>query len=397
MAAGCLSKPPQYEPLPDAREPATGLQGGSGGSVLAGGTGGTGGTGAAGTSAAGSGGAGGSPDTGPADAQPAPDKDGGARPQTTDAATGGDTASGAPKPPTGTITEFMLSTSGAGLQHITAGADGNLWFTEQRARKIGRITTSGTITEFDVVGIPNPDDPPAGPWDIAAGPDGNLWFTDRASALIFRIGTTGTQTSFRLPTMVGYGITAGPDGNLWFAGNGGNPATARIGRMSTTGTLAVFDLANTVPGQRPNYVTAGPDGNLWFTRYSGKVGRITPNGAVREFEINSPNGADVTGEGITAGPDGNVWFALRAAIARITPDGSITQFFLPSGVIAAGGIVKGPDNNLWFSAAGRIGRMTIAGTTSTFGAAVGNYQDITVGPDGNLWFTGVDRIGRITP
>jgi streptogramin lyase len=31
---------------------------------------------------------------------------------------------------------------------ITTGPDGALWFTEQNASKIGRITTAGVITEF---------------------------------------------------------------------------------------------------------------------------------------------------------------------------------------------------------------------------------------------------------
>ena len=36
-----------------------------------------------------------------------------------------------------------------GLRH-TAGPDGNLWFVENSANKIGRITTAGVVTEFAV-------------------------------------------------------------------------------------------------------------------------------------------------------------------------------------------------------------------------------------------------------
>jgi streptogramin lyase len=56
---------------------------------------------------------------------------------------------------------------------ITAGPDGNLWFTEERGNQIGRITPAGTVTEFP---IPNGNSQPAG---ITAGPDGNLWFTEQ--------------------------------------------------------------------------------------------------------------------------------------------------------------------------------------------------------------------------
>jgi virginiamycin B lyase len=55
---------------------------------------------------------------------------------------------------------------------ITAGPDGNLWFTEYGGNKIGRITTAGVITEFP---IPTDD---SEPWGITSGPDGNLWFTE---------------------------------------------------------------------------------------------------------------------------------------------------------------------------------------------------------------------------
>jgi streptogramin lyase len=45
-----------------------------------------------------------------------------------------------------TITEFSAGiTGGAGSTYITAGPDGNLWFTEQNGNRIGRITT-GRIT-----------------------------------------------------------------------------------------------------------------------------------------------------------------------------------------------------------------------------------------------------------
>ena len=51
------------------------------------------------------------------------------------------------------ITEFLVPTANAGLRGITAGPDGNLWFTEAGSDKIGRITPAGVITEFTVPGV----------------------------------------------------------------------------------------------------------------------------------------------------------------------------------------------------------------------------------------------------
>ena len=51
--------------------------------------------------------------------------------------------------PTGVVTEFSTGISeGSAPQGITAGPDGNLWFTESDASRIGRITPAGVASEF---------------------------------------------------------------------------------------------------------------------------------------------------------------------------------------------------------------------------------------------------------
>src|SRR6266481_3664009 len=54
-----------------------------------------------------------------------------------------------PKQLKGTITEFPIPTAHSSPTEITAGPNGNLWFTESIG-KIGRITPSGTITEYPI-------------------------------------------------------------------------------------------------------------------------------------------------------------------------------------------------------------------------------------------------------
>src|SRR5437588_106152 len=90
----------------------------------------------------------------------------------------------------GKIREFAVPTANSFLRGITAGPDGNLWFTELAADKIGRITTAGVVTEFAV--------PTAGsaPGSITAGPDGALWFTEFQGNKIGRITTAGVVTEF---------------------------------------------------------------------------------------------------------------------------------------------------------------------------------------------------------
>src|SRR5262245_46859305 len=287
-----------------------------------------------------------------------------------------------------TLNTFACPTAGSAPSGIVDGPDGNLWFTEANAGKIGRITPGGVVTEFL---IPTPG---SSPLSIVVGSDGNLWFTEVNAFQIGRITTSGVVTEFRLPT-TGFkpiSITAGPDGALWFTEmNANNPTT---------------DLPSSQPPvfePTTNHPILG-----------GKIGRISTAGTVTEFTI--PTGADPNGtpNGITTGPDGNLWFTERnssdhSVIGRLTPNGVYTEFFITNALFSqSGSITVGPDGNLWFTVSGYssyVGRITTNGAFSGFGDFATNFpRGITVGPDGNLWLTNYDQqfgdpalITRVTP
>jgi streptogramin lyase len=218
------------------------------------------------------------------------------------------------------VTEFTAGiTGGASPVGITAGPDGNLWFTEYNGNRIGRITPQGVVTEFST-GI----SAGARPNGIALGPDGNLWFTETGGNRIGRISPAGVVTEFSAGITGGAsltGITAGPDGNLWFTETSGN----RIGRITPLGVVTEFSAGITASAA-PIGITLGPDSNLWFTENNGnRIGRITPAGVVTEY------GAGITANaspyGITAGPDGNLWFTE-------TGGNRIGRFGLPAAISA---------------------------------------------------------------
>ncbi|WP_206732804.1 hypothetical protein [Bradyrhizobium zhanjiangense] len=135
---------------------------------------------------------------------------------------------------TGAVTEFTIPPENSSPGGITTGPDGALWFTESVTGKIARMTTDGAITEFAL------PDPNAQPWGITTGPDGALWFTE-ASCIrqpgprciignkIGRITTTGSITEFAVPSDGSgpHSITTGPDGALWFTEYYGS----RVGRL----------------------------------------------------------------------------------------------------------------------------------------------------------------------
>src|SRR3954470_9973959 len=78
-------------------------------------------------------------------------------------------------------------------QFVTTGPDGNVWFTEQSANRIGRISPAGTVTEFVVPTASST------PQFITTGPDGALWFTELSANKIGRITTSGAITEFVVP------------------------------------------------------------------------------------------------------------------------------------------------------------------------------------------------------
>jgi hypothetical protein len=139
------------------------------------------------------------------------------------------------------VTEFSAGiTANSFPSRITAGPDGNLWFTEYNGARIGRITPLGVITEFSA-GITAR----AGPAGITAGPDGNLWFTEASAKQIGRITPLGIVTEFSTGIAAGAwlgGIAAGPDGSLWFTEYVGK----RIGRITTGVTAAPPVFASAV-------------------------------------------------------------------------------------------------------------------------------------------------------
>jgi streptogramin lyase len=287
------------------------------------------------------------------------------------------------------LIEYPIPTSNAHPYIIDVGPDGNLWFTEQGADQIGRITPTGLVTEFPI--------PTAGsfPQQMTSGPDGNLWLTEAIADQIARVTPSGVFTEFKIPKgSTPNGITVGPDRNLWF----GEIGTHAIGWMTTSGTFGQFPIPMASSSTQPFSITTGPDNNLWFVEgVANKIGRVTTAGVFKEYPIPSPSTDPVR---IIRGPDGNLWFieGIGNRIARITPSGEITEF--PVALSGLNGLTSGSDGNLWVtSGGGPFARITPAGVVTTIDLGVSLSYSIIAGPDGRLWFTdfGANAIGAFSP
>ncbi len=291
--------------------------------------------------------------------------------------------------PAATTKLFKLQTPNAGGLNIAAGSDGALWFTEELASRIGRITTGGKQTSYKTLA------PNASPLDITAGPDKSLWFTEYAGARIGRITTAGKVTEFKVPH-VPTGITAGPDGALWFLEIDGT--TNYVARMTPKGKVTEYKLRSH-NGFSNEFITKGPAKTLWFTQPStNQVGSITLSGTVKLYKNTD---GDARPEGIVA-IGSSLWVGESDGVAKVSTGGTFTEFPMPpGGGGAVTGITRGADGKVWFA----VGESSQIGTIS--GGKVKLYQTgplqpmiqgLTLGGDGNLWFVQSTKnaIGRFT-
>lgn len=292
--------------------------------------------------------------------------------------------------PSGTITEFQDSRleGGALPNGIVTGPDCDLWFTEDSPAGIGRITPGGSITDF-TAGLSSDSSPAGG---IAVGPDGNLWFTDDSSpAAIGRITPSGTITEFSAGLFGGakpIDIVAGSDGNLWFTDDG--YPHAAIGRITTSGVITEF--TNGLPdGSSPQHIAEGADGSVWFSDQgeTRAIGKVTPSGVITEYPRPQGSGPWM----LTPGPDGNVWFSdpgTTPAIGEISPTGAVTEYSngLPSGSLPSG-ITWGPDGNIWYTdyQNHEIGRALVQGAPARTACRTGDSAG-TLGSTGTVGSSG---------
>jgi streptogramin lyase len=191
----------------------------------------------------------------------------------------------------------------------------------------------------------------------------------------------------------------GSDGNIWFAEVSASGPNGKIGRMTPAGAVTEFPLPTT--GAYPTALIAAPDGNLWFTEPAA-IGRITLTGAVTEYPVNG-----LLMPGLALGRDQVLWFAemspgdpTREAgkLGRISLTGAVSETPLAAGVSPTA-VAAGPDGAMWFAEASlvggvsglapKLGRVGPSGAITEFSlpATAGQIRYMTTGPDGNLWFT----------
>jgi virginiamycin B lyase len=245
---------------------------------------------------------------------------------------------------------------------------------------------------------------------MTVGPDGNIWFAAvNASGApeIGRLKGTGTVSYFPTETGTGFvlGLAAGPDDDVWFTSLGGNDNTWKIGKMTTRGRIVFNETLPNGYGSQGD-LAVGSDGDVWFALDGpGKaIGKSDPTGVVTIYRCRFCGAS-----GLTHGPDGNIWFThfTPFGIAKITPDGTITNYPAPANEVLGSAPAFGIDGRIWFSAVYMLNFTTIyqIGASDTNGAMSfydipdkrnNGANDLVVGPDGEIWYAQGRHIGRVS-
>ena len=220
-----------------------------------------------------------------------------------------------------------------------------------------------------------------------------------------------------LPAAVQAGpMVAASDNSLWFVENNGSLHTT-IAKLNASGTKTETRLPSWLEPGTVAGVGADKAGDVWFSvqtpyqgsggyNYRGKVGEITPDGTIHEFQF--PSFDDIPGAA-AIGPDGNFWVAFNnvqngPGIARVVPNGNVTEFMV-TGASSVNSLTSGPDGSLWFVDGNKIGKMSTQGTVAEFvipaspgksSVDLSNAQ-LSAGGDGNVWFINAGALNQITP
>jgi virginiamycin B lyase len=182
------------------------------------------------------------------------------------------------------FTEYSVPTIGSFPYQLALDKQGNVWFSESFAGKLGEIDAHGAIKEYTVPQNGSNVDPTG----LVIDKNGTIWFTEPNSNMIGSF----SEGSFTLLNMTGeiyspVGITIDSQGNLWVTEHTYpgliaeyDPATHGIKTISTSYS-PVFGTS------LPYFIYSDSQGNLWFNEHYGNaIARYNPaSGELTEFYV----------------------------------------------------------------------------------------------------------------
>ncbi len=198
------------------------------------------------------------------------------------------------------------------------------------------------------------------PWGVTLDGNGNIWFSEfSANKIGFFNTTTHTFVETTIPSADAspYGITTAPNGKIWFAEND----LSKIGTFTPTTTGHITIAEHAINTFSPHLITADKAGNIWYSQgFSGVIGEYVPNtGMHKDFQGSNgicPNPNNCPGthiSGISTDSHGMVWFddSLDARVGYLNPQtGSVKAIRLSNtSAHPHDGLIVDGSNNVWFT------------------------------------------------
>lgn len=303
--------------------------------------------------------------------------------------------------------EFPIPAAGAKPGGITLGSDSFLYFTEQGAANIGRVTIGGSFNEYSI----SSGGGTAGvvPVDITAGPDGNLWFTEQGKGIAKMILGSWQVTEYPLAGSNPTYIITGPVQNTLVFSDPAHNAVGEYNINTASFTQSPALTANANPmGLAVNSANAN---DVFIAEHDASkiaVWDAVNNTLVGEFSTITPNAGPTS---IVQGPDGAMWFTENnvAKIGRMSLTGQMSEFPL-SPATSATALVAAHDNNFYFTdqTQNQIGQVGVQpGTVAEFGVPSASAfpapapnvfpGKMILGPDARVYFTepNTNKIGQL--
>jgi streptogramin lyase len=318
-------------------------------------------------------------------------------------------------PTTHAFTEVLVPGPGPyySAGEITTGPDGNIWVVMggDPGNTIASIdSTTHAVTEFSVPLPPGSPGIPGALLDgMTAGPDGNIWFTALGvGATPNEIGminlTTDVITLVPAPS-AGESITAGSDGDLWSVSWTG---TSIMMLDPTTDNITTFPLPVPTPSPIGSILSVGPDGNLWFAAPGNPLigvfdpGDLGGSGTDAVGPVTNPGDSaimpassgqfgfalSVDGASSGAGANATVTLAMGAG-----PGGDTLTVSTAQGVITDSGLTLKKDRGVYELVSTAVGTRASAralGTTAVSGRPILTELVLTRGKGKNKHTIGVE-------
>ena len=325
-----------------------------------------------------------------------------------------------------TILEYVTPTPDSSPAGLAFDAQGNLWFTEINANKIGKLDpsranagTSEGIVEFD---LPNPNSQPN---DIIVARNGMVWFSEMGGNRIGRLDpSTGKIKEYAIPTPKSepHNLVEGPEGGIWFVEFESN----KIARLDPgKGNIEEFAVNAGHPHDlviRDGRIWYSQGGKFWARIFFNKMGSLDMKTRKVE-EIVVPPKKSVP-HAVALASDGTLWFSQLFAnkISKLefseNSPPRIVEYLVP-------GKRKGPHdlavdakrNSIWFTLnrADSIGRLDLSRAKPGTDQGMEEFKiptdgshpnSLTLDSEGNVWFTEMghyfmgkyhSKIGKLIP